>query len=42
MSAIDHVGRCYGSCGTVKLEQLYDVFLAPRATKRKEANHGDR
>jgi hypothetical protein len=42
LSAIDHVGRCYGSCGTVKLEQLYDVFLAPRVTKRKEANDGDR
>jgi hypothetical protein len=41
LSALDHVGRCYGSCGTVKLEQIYDVFLAPRATRRKEASDAE-
>jgi len=30
LTALDHVGRCYGSCGTVKLQQLYDLVLAPR------------
>jgi hypothetical protein len=30
LTALDHVGRCYGSCGKVKVDQLYDLFLAPR------------
>ncbi len=39
LSAMDRVGQCYGSCGTVRLEQLYDLVLAPRATKNPEADH---
>jgi len=30
LSALDYVGRCYGSCGNVKIERLYDLLLAPR------------
>jgi hypothetical protein len=37
LTALDYAGRCYGSCGTVKLERLYDVFLAPRAPNGKGA-----
>jgi hypothetical protein len=29
LSALDHVGKCYGSCGTVKLEDLYGLVLRP-------------
>ena len=39
LSAMDRVGQCYGSCGTVRLEQLYDAVLAPRSTKKQEADH---
>lgn len=35
LAAMDRAGRCYGSCGKVKLGQLYDVFLGTPA-KRKE------
>ena len=41
LSALDQVGRCYGSCGTVKLEQLYDLFLAPRTAKGKGASDAE-
>jgi hypothetical protein len=41
LSALDQVGRCYGSCGTVKLERLYDLFLAPRTAKGKEASDAE-
>jgi hypothetical protein len=34
LSAIDHAGRCYGSCGTVKLDRLYDAILKPRDSKK--------
>ena len=37
LSAGDVVGFCYGSCGKVKLAQLYDLFLAPRPANSKEA-----
>ena len=37
-TVLDLVGSCYGSCGKVRLEQLYDVILAPR-TVGKEAEH---
>jgi hypothetical protein len=37
LSALDHVGRCCGSCGKVKLDQVYDLFLIPRAATGKEA-----
>jgi len=37
LSALSLVGRCYGSCGTVKLDKLYDLVLAPRDAG-KEAN----
>jgi len=30
LSALDHTGRCYGSCGSVKIDRLYDLVLAPR------------
>jgi hypothetical protein len=39
LSALDREGRCYGSCGKVKLERLYDVFLAPRSPASKEGDH---
>jgi hypothetical protein len=29
LSALDHVGKCYGSCGTLKLEDLYGLVLCP-------------
>jgi hypothetical protein len=38
LSAGDHVGFCYGSCGKVKLAQLYDLFLAPRPAKKEAVN----
>ena len=37
LSAGDFVGFCYGSCGKVKLAQLYDLFLAPRPENNREA-----
>jgi len=33
LSAMDFAGRCYGSCGTVKLDRLYDAVLVPRETE---------
>jgi len=36
LSALDKCGRCYGSCGTIKLDQLYDIFLAPRGEGAKK------
>jgi hypothetical protein len=39
LSALDREGRCYGGCGKVKLERLYDVFLAPRPQASKEGVH---
>jgi hypothetical protein len=36
---LDQVGHCYGTCGKVKLGQLYDVFMAPRFANGKAANH---
>jgi hypothetical protein len=41
LDALDWVGKCYGSCGTVKLEQLYDVVYVPRDSGRKEAAGDD-
>jgi hypothetical protein len=41
LSALDQSGRCYGACGTVKLERLYDLFLAPRTAKGKEASDAE-
>jgi len=35
LSALDFAGHCYGSCGTVKLETLYDLVLAPRPAKKE-------
>ena len=34
LKALDHVGTCYGSCGRIQLDGLYDVFLAPRPAAR--------
>jgi hypothetical protein len=42
LKALDRDGRCYGSCGTVKLERLYDAFLAPRILAGKEIEHACR
>ena len=36
LSAMNLAGRCYGSCGSVKLEKLYDLVLSPRAARREE------
>jgi hypothetical protein len=36
LDALDRVGMCYGSCGKVGLEQLYDVFLKPRPSIKEE------
>jgi len=30
LTALDHVGKCYGSCGKVTLGQLYDTVLKKR------------
>lgn len=35
LAALSRIGKCYGSCGDVRLEQLYDVFLKPRPTRKK-------
>ena len=32
-TALDHVGDCYGSCGRIKLDRLYDLVLKPREKK---------
>lgn len=41
LSAMDYFGRCYGSCGTVKLEQLYDTVLETRQDlKLRKAGRG--
>lgn len=29
LDALDHMGRCYGGCSKVSLEQLYDVLMQP-------------
>ncbi len=42
LTALDRHGRCYGSCGKVQLERLYEAFLAPRAIAGKEVEHADR
>jgi len=34
LASLDFVGKCYGSCGKVKLDRLYDVVLAPRPKKQ--------
>ncbi len=36
LSAMDYAGRCYGSCGMVKLETLYDLVLSPRPEKKEK------
>ncbi len=41
LAALDVVGRCYGSCGTVRLARLYDVFLAPRAPSAEGGRHAE-
>jgi hypothetical protein len=39
LSALDREGRCYGNCGKVKIDRLYDTILAPRAIAAKEGGH---
>jgi hypothetical protein len=34
LTALDVEGRCYGSCGNVRLGQLFDALLAPRLAKK--------
>ena len=41
LAALDFVGRCYASCGNVKLAQLYDSVFAPRTSECKEVSHDD-
>jgi hypothetical protein len=33
LAAGKHVGTCYG-CGTVRLEKLYDLVLAPKTVEK--------
>jgi hypothetical protein len=41
LTATDYTGRCYGSCGKVKLAQLYDTVLATRkVTDTGKGDHG--
>lgn len=35
LAALDHQGRCYGSCGTVTLEGLWDRIYCTRSDQRK-------
>ena len=35
LRALDHAGSCYGSCGRIKLQDLYDLVLAPRKQDKK-------
>jgi len=35
LSALNWVGKCYGSCGKVTLAQLYDAVLAPRVAEAR-------
>jgi hypothetical protein len=42
LSALQRVGKCYGACGSVKLEGLYNAFLAPRPKKLPGATDGTR
>jgi hypothetical protein len=30
LDILDRIGRCYGGCGKVRLEQLFDAFFQPR------------
>ena len=39
LSAMDYAGRCYGSCGTLKLETLYDLVFAARTPKKAVTEH---
>jgi hypothetical protein len=41
LAALDRAGRCYGSCGSVRLERLYDAFLAPRTPRGGEARRAE-
>ena len=34
LAGLDRIATCYGSCGKVKLSRIYDVFLAPRPTRK--------
>ena len=37
----DYRGFCYGACGNVKLEQLYDLVLTrPKTSTNKKDRHG--
>jgi hypothetical protein len=42
LAGLDRHGRCYGSCGTVPLFRLYDVFLLSRPPTAKQGGdaHG--
>jgi hypothetical protein len=40
LKVLEHVGSCYGSCGYVSLERLYELMLLPRTINSgKEATH---
>ena len=38
LAALRRVGRCYGSCGNVKIDRLYDLVLVSRNCKEAGAN----
>jgi hypothetical protein len=40
LSALDYCGQCYGSCGKVSLESLYDLVLVPRTPYEGEQENG--
>lgn len=35
LNVMDRIGMCYGNCGKVGLNQLFDCFLAPRAAGKE-------
>ena len=41
LSALDRVGQCY-VCGTINLDQIYDIFLRPRSPQGKDATDASR
>ncbi|QVL31727.1 hypothetical protein KIH39_23255 [Telmatocola sphagniphila] len=36
LDVLDRIGKCYGGCGRIKLEDLFDLYLSPREGARKE------
>jgi len=36
LDALDKIGRCYGSCGNVRVGRLYDCFLSTRPADQRQ------